>query len=177
MKNKFFVIVIVLCMCVLIVIIADNQQSKENANEVALDTYVFPITHDSPEWQNYVTIDEKIKATLIPYDVLSTISTDGLIQTILNHPLLPNVYAYSSDDDAFLQMYKQLDVFEEVCSRDDAGTLLLSYFSKDNDKIQLKALDLILSSTYIQEKLTNEEKKVYKQLNEKFKFDEGGLIK
>jgi hypothetical protein len=112
----------------------------------------------------------------LPYDVLKSISTFGLIQHLLDYPLLPLYYLASSNSSPVgtcYRIYPFLNSMQEFDQRDDRSSSLLSYFdlvcfdcfpTLNNYEqlcfvIQLTALEVLFTKQEILQQLDNKQKK------------------
>jgi hypothetical protein len=73
-----------------------------------------------------------IAATQVPPQVLSAMSTAGVVETCLSHPLLIDLSAYSTPQGGFDGAATRWNVIQELMGRPDAGEqLLLQYAAID----------------------------------------------
>lgn len=111
--------------CVAVVAFAASQG-------IAADSYQFPIVPGTPAWRALRDHDAMIAATQVPPQILSTMSTAGVIETCLNHPLLIDLSAYSTPQGGFDGAGTRFNVIQELLARPDAGEqLLLQYAAID----------------------------------------------
>ncbi len=95
------------------------------------DTYIYPIRPGDKAWSLLVNGYERVEACQLPDSLLKIISTQGLIETCVNHPLLGDLI--SSDlphglQDAMERMMQMFNCLEELSIRPDAGSKLLSRY-------------------------------------------------
>lgn len=86
----------------------------------SLDTYVYPVKPETKEWKELKTLEEKVASVQIPEDVVKTISDEGLIETILQFPLL-NLDAYNSEEIAYWHLYNQCNGVSELLTSSMQG--------------------------------------------------------
>ena len=77
-------IVIAVLLLLITVILPSNIQAQTLDTH---DAYIYPINGGTPRWQAFTTHDEMLKACQIPEGILSTMSTSGLVETVLNYPI------------------------------------------------------------------------------------------
>lgn len=94
----------------------------------ATDAYDFPVKPETAAWKAFTTHDEMLKACQIPESILRTMSTAGLVETILNYPLLGDMKAYNSIQQGFDTVAVQFNGLPELLNRKDAGTELLARY-------------------------------------------------
>lgn len=58
--------------------------------------YVYPIQPGTEEWAKLDSLDAKIAACKVEPELMNSMTTEALLETALNYPLLPNIYAFSS---------------------------------------------------------------------------------
>ena len=58
--------------------------------------YVYPIQPGTEEWAKLDSMDAKIVACKVDPELMNSMTTEALLETVLNYPLLPNIYAFSS---------------------------------------------------------------------------------
>ena len=71
------------------------------------EPYVYPIVPGTPEW---VALDSRVtkgQVCQIPEDILSRMTTSALLETVLDYPLLGDIYAWNSYDQGFAALLLQ----------------------------------------------------------------------
>ena len=58
--------------------------------------YEYPITPEDPKWAELDTNPKKIRACRVPDEIIAKMTTEALLETVLNHPLSTNMFVYSS---------------------------------------------------------------------------------
>ena len=101
-----------------------------NPNTQSTDAYQFPILPGSTEWQALQTHDEMVAVTQIPVETLSTISTHGLAMTVLDYPLLADIWAFDSVQQGFSIVTNNFNGLQELLVREDAGRELLILYEQ-----------------------------------------------
>lgn len=143
-----------------------------NSNESG--AYDYPVRPGSDEWKSLDTHVEMIEACQIPTDILNNMSTDALIDTILDYPLAIDMYAFNSIESGYNSVYANFNGFSELEIREDAVSKLLDKYnntpviSARNNSSDLKP---IFNLTLLESILTDE--KYYNELtsNEKGIFE------
>lgn len=100
----------------------DNCQAFEYS-----DTYQYPIVPGTEDWKSLGSTVDKYTACLIPDQVLTTISTEGLLESLLNHPMIDFIFAFDNRQDGFDQsktfipgigiLYNKSDIFSVILDR------------------------------------------------------------
>jgi len=117
---------------ILIVTIWGNAVSQDPQ-----ETWNYPLRPGMPEWKDLKNYPEMIKACQIPSTILSSVSTDQLVDLCINYPLVLNITAYNSILDGFKKYEKDFNGFQELLRREDIATILVNkYKSEDPLKIE-----------------------------------------
>jgi hypothetical protein len=140
MKHKIFLFAIVslllfsLCRCANDA--SYNEEGTLNNTSGAcfpetVDKYVYPITPGMKEWQTAGDMEAVFKLIQLPDSVLSSISTLGLIDALVQAPLFSGFYLLSSSSvatDTWHRHYERFNSATELFGRDDAGKVLIKYY-------------------------------------------------
>ncbi len=110
------------------------------------NTYNFPITTYSNYWKSLKTSEEMFSACTIPSEILKKISTEELVNIVLNYPLLCNLFAYNTYQQGFDSIRDQFNGLNELLIRNDSSTILLDLYQ--NTEIKLESF--IPESRYIE---------------------------
>ncbi len=107
--------------------------TKENEEFVCYiepypDAYDYPIKPGTPEWENLQSSDEMDSVLQIPENILLIISTEGLIETVLNYPGFGNLYFSEDLQSAFEGMTGRFNGFQELLQRNDAAKKLMDRY-------------------------------------------------
>lgn len=97
-----------------------------------LDVYTYPIVPGTPEWAELETGEQKYAVTQLPDSVLQTISTEGLVETILSYPLLLNMIAWPTYQRGVESIINRFNGFQELSRREDAAAALLARYEHMN---------------------------------------------
>ena len=106
----------------------------------ASDAYDYPIKPGTDEWKALGSHEQMLKACQIPEKLLHRMSTTGLVETVLNYPLLGDWLAYNTFEIGIESVRKQFNGLSELLSRDDAGVALIaSYQTIDPGTIDMNS--------------------------------------
>lgn len=105
----------------LILVMACLPEKVHKAN----DAYDFPIRPGTDEWRALGSHDDMVEACQIPEKLLREMSTEGLIETVLNYPLFMDMLAYNDLQVGFDAVAFQFNGLNELLNRADAGSKLL----------------------------------------------------
>lgn len=71
--------------------------SEKDEKAKQIDTpYVYPIQPGTEEWAKLDSLDAKIAACKVEPELMNSMTTEALLETVLDYPLLPNIYAFGS---------------------------------------------------------------------------------
>lgn len=84
----------------------------------------YPLTPEMDEWKSLRSLDEIIDACQIPSDILSRLSTESLIDIVLDYPLAINIFAYDTPEEGINKLSSYFNGLQELESRSDAVELL-----------------------------------------------------
>lgn len=78
------------------------------------DKYEFPVKSGTEEWKQFETIEKRIAALQIPEDVLTRISTEGLLETCLEFPYLLDILHGNHMQHGFEALMTEFNGFREL---------------------------------------------------------------
>jgi hypothetical protein len=92
------------------------------------DAYDYPVKPGTPQWAAFATHDDMLAACQIPAARLHSMSTQGLVTSVLNYPLYLDYMAYTWSQQGFDAVHNGFNGIDELFSRKDAGTVLLANY-------------------------------------------------
>lgn len=134
------------------------------------DEYIYPISPwTTPEiWKTYTTHDEKFEALQIPVDILSSISTEGLVETCINYPLYAEFIFFDSLYNGIISLENNFNGLKELYQRKDATMELVQFYldinmnnlynNHDFPQFQLSYLEFVLANHAIVDLMTSNER-------------------
>lgn len=85
------------------------------------EPYDYPVKPGTDSWWALPqTLDAKIEASQIPEDVLQALTTRALAETVLDYPLLPNMWAFDSFKAGFDSVLSYFNGLQELVNREDS---------------------------------------------------------
>lgn len=142
-KNILSIILVATIACVTILPSTYAEDVDNEAQYEITESYEYPIKPGDDEWYEFTSLQEKIEACAIPKEVLSSMTTEALVKTILDYPLLANVYAYENYITGFESVKSYFPGVEELLSREDAQECLVKYRSMRSDGFSYYVRDLL----------------------------------
>lgn len=100
--------------------------------------YRFPVLPGTTNWP-YGDYSVMISTCKIPERNLESMTTEELLQTVLVHPLIYNVYAYDSISEGYNAVKQCIDCLQELCLRPDRMDCLYDYVSAHADLLAMPA--------------------------------------
>lgn len=150
-----------------------NPIEEDSYNFNPDDRYDFPVRPGSQEWSVFTTGQQMIDACQVPDVILDQMSTNGLIETCLDYPLLSNMFAFSSIQLGTKRQMENFNGFGKLVQKNDAATLMLARYrlidaslvSNENDvsigdfSVNFISFGMALSQLVFIEQLSTLEKK------------------
>jgi len=136
--------------------------------------YYYPVRPGTPEWATLSGLPGMIEACQIPDKTLERLTTSALIDSVLDYPLMLNIWAFNSPQQGFDSVSSYFNGFAEMFNRPDIGNELISRYqrydpaavSKDwsmirqgQYTIKLGEIEIILAQKEFIGKLTEKEKR------------------
>lgn len=131
--------VLALVLCVLPGCGVNAQENEGWEKNSQTGKYEFPVTVYDNEWKNFETLVQKQEACDIPNEILNELSTEELVDLVLEYPLLVNIFAFSDVDEGIEKVSETFSGLKELMSREDAGNVLIKAFLNSNNKIKLRS--------------------------------------
>lgn len=91
---------------------ADDISSQEKSIAVG---YTFPVKPGTSEWNELIDHTQMVEACQIPEGLLHNMTTDELIETVLNYPLLMEIYTYDTFKKVLMQYQQILTDLRNYC--------------------------------------------------------------
>lgn len=81
--------------------------------------YVCPIQPGTEEWAKLDSLDAKIAACKVDPELMNSMTTEALLETVLDYPPLINLYAYTDMQQAIGVVSKNFDGLQILHDRED----------------------------------------------------------
>ena len=91
------------------------------------EAYAYPVLPGTSEWEALSTLQEKIDACHVPPETLENMTTEALVETVLNYPLLINIYAFNTVELGIASVSSYFSGINELLGREDARAVLSAY--------------------------------------------------
>ncbi|RCX18579.1 hypothetical protein DFP94_106113 [Fontibacillus phaseoli] len=108
-----------------------SYETGEISTEYTIsEPYEYVVKPNTAEWIKLTSTEEKVKATQIPEEILSKMTTKALVETVLKYPLLPNMYAFNTQQQGFDAVLSSFNGLQELLKRSDASLEIQQYQNK-----------------------------------------------
>ena len=171
--KKFCMVLALLCM---ISASYHPVYAKDNESVVAVNDwnenredgeYQFPVdTSDTEVWESLDSHEEMLDTCNIPDEVLKKMSTEELLNLVLEYPLLIDITAYDSWNDGLEALAEDFNGIRELLNREDGAEQLLDAYCECEISDDEKKTDFtqVLDVEFIEAALAQED--VLEQLDE-----------
>lgn len=95
--------------------------------------YQYPTLPGTPEWFELKDNQEKIDACVVPQEILDNMTTEEVLETLLNYPLQGNIYAFNSVQVGVEKVYSWYsgEILETLLTRPDRADVILRRYQKN----------------------------------------------
>lgn len=135
-----------------------NRQYEITDASVAV--FFFDDVMSKEEWISNENRMERGKMLQLPDDMLQEMSTDALVEAILEYPFLVDIYAFDDVQTGIDTLYDSFNGYRELCDRSDAAeTILKKYelepvlnednFTSDSDILRLTYIEMLASQKFV----------------------------
>lgn len=89
----------------------------------------FPIKEDTEQWKQFQSHDEMVMACNMPDTLIKEVSTDKLVELMLDYPLLGDLMLYDNSGVGLEIMLQENNILAELLRRDDSAAKLLTAYN------------------------------------------------
>ena len=133
--------------------------------------YQYPVNCDDKRWKELSCHKEMMKACNVPEKILNKLSTEQLLELVLDYPLLCDIYAYNDVEVGIYTMATRFNAFSELLCRDDCSKMVLSRYLKteivEKNENNKKTFENITENVVLEDILA--QKEVLEDLSEREK--------
>lgn len=131
MKKKwirFFVLIFAMCLFVVALGATKSPEAK-----YTIDTpYEYPILPGTQEWIDLGDVIARRAACQIPENILPQMTTEALLQSVLDYPFLNDIYAFNTLEMGYETVKRRFNGLQELESRPDYLDTLTNYCLKSH---------------------------------------------
>lgn len=133
-KLSRFLSLIVSFSLLFVICLSSTASAKQVEPDYTVETpYEYPITASSPEWLKMPSHFERVEACQIPDDILKSMTTPALVETVSNYPLLVDLLLFDEADYAFEVVSTGFNGITELISRPDAYEEIITYVERHRE--------------------------------------------
>lgn len=121
-RNKLLSVMLVMCLTLLtpMSVFADNlTNGSADSSSIITKPYEYPITPDSPQWESFTQTSQMIEACQVPEDIAANMTTEALLKTVLDYPLMVNVIVQNTPEIGYEFLLENNAAFRELVTRND----------------------------------------------------------
>ena len=127
--HKFFVIMRKAIGLLLLVLLSCSKDDSLNCVPTTFsDAYDYPIKPGTEEWIELESHDARVQACMIPQEILETISTGGLFESLLSYPFIIDYGAWEKFQVGFEKLKSENKGFAELYSREDLYQVISNWY-------------------------------------------------
>lgn len=93
------------------------------------DTYEYPVKPGTQEWIDLIARDARVKVCLIPKEILISMTTEGLLETLLNYPFILDYRGFEKMQDGFNMLKVENNGFSELYNRENLFQVIYDRYS------------------------------------------------
>lgn len=158
--------------------------------------YDYPIKRGTVEWNSIKNYQNLRSVSQIPIEIVNQMTTEALLESVLNYPLIGDVFVFTTFQKGIENLKINFNAFESLSKRPDLGKALINkyvilaaksvnketFIIKGEHSVKLSFIELILGQSFTNSTLTKDEsidliKTLVANFNEKEKKPEiyGGM--
>ncbi len=142
MNKKISIVLALLLLCGIFII---SMQSINAESIYSIDEkYDYPIDLGTNSWQSLKTHQEKVEVSQIPNEILKELSTSALLDSILDYPLLIDMYAYNTIDEGYASVLESFGGLQEFVERPNYERILVNTYSSLKTQYRNGDIDVFL---------------------------------
>ena len=158
MRRRYFAmgLAILVILFIPLFIFAGHNAGGKLAEASMDEPYQYPITPADEAWADFKTSQEMYDACQIPDSVLTRMTTEVLLETVLNYPFLGTYKGYDDYETAAGYLCGQFNGLDELLARDDLTGILLERYAEskvltqeelnENSRLRLGYVDTFFES-------------------------------
>lgn len=117
-----------LCICALVFFLGGRSGQVDQP-------YQYPVVPGSEEWKALPDLPAKIAACDVDRELLESMTTPALLQTVLDYPLLVNIGAFNTTEIGIAAVSSYFPGIEILAGREDALEVIRGYKPEAGDAL------------------------------------------
>ena len=93
--------------------------------------YEYPVSPGDPEWYNFTNNDDMVAACQIPDTILCKMTTEALLESVLNYPMQIDIFMHGSLNKGLLAVSEYFNGLAELLNRRDLQNVLETKLSTE----------------------------------------------
>jgi hypothetical protein len=123
MRKAFILLLLVLLSCS-----KDESESLKCVATTFSDAFKYPIKPGTEAWIALGSREPRAQACMIPNEILKTISTGGLFESLLSYPFILDYGAWDEFQLGFEKLKNENKGFAELYSREDLNQVIYNWY-------------------------------------------------
>lgn len=146
-------ILTVLLTFMMLAVLCAGCASEKDEKAKQIDTpYVYPIQPGTEEWAKLDSQDAKLAACKVEPELMNSMTTEVLLETVLDYPPLINLYAYTDMQQAIAVVSENFDGLQILHDREDAAECIQKAIDAGiDDPLRMQYLQTL--ATYVRTRL------------------------
>lgn len=152
-----------------------NAEPSDNDSDYEFSASVFyDDVMQNSEWQNTESRKKRGEMLQLPDEILEDISTDKLIEAVLDYPFFCDVYAFDNVQTGVDILFDTFNGARELLNRSDAAAVLLDKYESEpvytdadaeTDILKLTYIEILLTQSSITDKMDETEISKFKEVS------------
>ncbi len=113
-----------------------KKTGQKKLNYSITEAYQYQVVPGMEEWRKLDSLQEMADACQIPEDILGNMTTEALVETVVNYPLFINVFAYDDKKTGLEHVKGYFNGLQELYERDDAIKKMEVYIGEKFKEIE-----------------------------------------
>ncbi len=126
-KSKLLAALLACSLCLCSFTLASGPQETQDNTQQISTAYTFQVVPGTTAWNAMEDSREKVAACYIPQQIIENMTTEALLETVLDYPLLIDIFAYDTTNMGIELASTYLPGIPELLSREDALEVLGKY--------------------------------------------------
>lgn len=129
--------------CAIYILFIHNSIWRNQKNWITIHNwypYEYPIVPGTQEWIKLEDVVARREVCQIPDDVLNHITTDALLETVINYPFRADMYSFNDFQTGYKAVKSRFNGLQELERRSDCLDALLRYsqvsYSSNDDEAE-----------------------------------------
>lgn len=147
MKIKLLLVIVLFAGIIALVAVINGSSDSEVDETVTIsekytikEAYKYPALPGKPGWEQLGSTQDKKKACEVPKDILSKMTTEALVETIVTYPYFTDVNAFETLDQGVEALRLEFGGVDELLTRADAYECIIAFInSVDPEYLNIKS--------------------------------------